>query len=102
MIFSILFLSTIVAANSASAQYNYGNNRGQERELRITEGVRRGFITQQEAHRLRLQVRRINLMKKDALSDGYFSPQEKMRISRAEQQADMVFYREYRDRDTRW
>ena len=75
------------------------DNRGYESVIR--DGIRRGELTNNEANRLREQVRALEAMRRSALRDGRLDRGEQQRLARAEDRLEDQMRRELNDRQDR-
>lgn len=87
----LVILATFFAGTSALAQGYEQRQENQER--RIEQGVKSGELTGPEARRLKNQQRRIERMENRAEADGVVTKRERARIHKAENRASRNIYR---------
>jgi hypothetical protein len=78
------------------------DQRQENQERRIEEGVRLGQINRREEARLRAELREIRRMERRALADGRISPREQARIEQAQDQLSRNINRERHDQQARY
>jgi hypothetical protein len=76
------------------------DQRQENQERRIDQGIQSGQLTQREAERLQRQQDRIENLENKALTDGKVSKAERRKIRRAQNRASRRIYREKHDAQT--
>ena len=77
------------------------DQRQENQERRIEEGVRSGQLNRREAARLRAELRDIRRMERRAAADGRITPREQARIEQAQDQLSRNIARERHDYQAR-
>ena len=89
---AVAALPTLAAAQSRIDQ------RQENQQRRIDEGVKSGQLTDREAARLQKGQQRIQRMEDKARADGKVTPEERRRIERAQDRESRRIERESHDR----
>lgn len=69
------------------------DQRQENQQKRITEGVKSGDLTSKEVHRLELGQQRVNAMENSAKADGVVSRRESRRLQFAQDHQSATIYR---------
>jgi hypothetical protein len=75
------------AAADASSRH-----KGHKLDNRIEQGIRSGELTRKEASKLRRKQREIRHMRRDFLSDGWLSKQERRKLAKANERLSKKVY----------
>jgi len=96
--FAILAALAAVAPAGAATVID---QRQENQERRIDQGIQSGQLTGPEAERLQRQQNRIETMESKAQADGKVSAAERRKIRRAQNRASRRIWREKHDAQTR-
>ena len=77
------------------------DQRQQNQQQRIDQGVKSGQLTRKEAERLQKEQARIQKMENKAMADGKMSPKERAKIEKAQNRASKHIERERHDKQVR-
>lgn len=77
------------------------DQRQENQQRRIEQGVRSGELNRREAARLERELAEIRRMERRAAADGRVTPRERARIEHAQDQLSRHIAREKHDRQTR-
>ena len=76
------------------------DQRQQNQERRIEQGVKSGSLTEKEAARLEKGQQRVQKMENKAMADGKVTKKERRRIEKAQDRESRRIYREKHDKQT--
>jgi hypothetical protein len=95
-IFGGLLVAALAITSIAQAQTHTPviNHREHRQEKRISQGVRSGELTRNEAHHLRADERTIRNDKRIAKADGYVSRAERKNLRHQENKTSRAIYRD--------
>ena len=91
----------IVSMIGFSAEGRRDQRREVRQQARIAEGVKSGELTHHEAKKLRKKQRKIDHMQNKAMEDGVMTPEEKMRIEKAQDRQSKAIYNQKHDEQQR-
>jgi uncharacterized membrane protein YebE (DUF533 family) len=96
----MLSILTLAAAGGALAQTATPRveQREQNQERRIEQGVNSGQLTQREANRLENQQQRVDRAQDKARADGHVTTRERARLHNMQERASRDIAREKHDR----
>lgn len=101
----VAFMAMTILVASAEARRNEGQSRNQNREQhqqsRIKQGVQSGSLTHKEAKKLRKGQKRIDHMQTKAMGDGTVTPEEKLKIEKAQDRQSKLIYKQKHDEQNR-
>ena len=93
-----LFLAVIATSLLA---FNAEARRDQKREVRqqsrIAQGVQSGELTKREAKKLRKGQKKVDHLQEKAKADGVVTPEEKMRLEKAQDHQSKQIYKQKHD-----
>ena len=104
VISSILVVSLVTIA--AEARRGEGaaprnQNRENMQQNRIKQGIKSGELTAREALKLKKGQKKVDRMQNKALEDGNLTPEEKMRIEKAQDLQSKRIYKQKHDKQER-
>jgi len=100
-VFSMIAVCAVACLSfSAGAQTNTPNidQRQQNQQQRINQGIQSGSLTTHEANRLERGETHIQTMEATAKSDGQVTPKERARLENAENKESTRIHRQKHDR----
>ncbi|MBY0452780.1 MAG: hypothetical protein K2P92_07080 [Bdellovibrionaceae bacterium] len=98
-----MILTTLVslALLCATAEARRDNKREVSQQARIGQGVQSGELTHREARKLRKGQKRIDRLQQQAKADGTVSPEEKLKIEKAQDRQNALIYKQKHDAQER-
>ncbi len=93
-----LLVSTLPAIALAQPSTTHIDQRKEQQQKRIEQGVQSGQLTSKEAERLQKGQKKVEKMENRALKDGTLTPKERDRIEREQNKQDKKIYREKHDK----
>lgn len=97
LIIPLLALSLVTVTAEASRN----RNREVRQQARIGQGVKSGELTRKEAKKLRKGQKKIDRLQQQAQADGVITPEEKMRLEKAQDRQSRRIHRQKTDRQQR-
>ena len=91
----------VILASAALAEENRVDERQENQEKRIEQGIESGELNKKEARRLGRQQRRIEKKEEKAMADGELSHKEARKLERAQDRASHQIHRQKNDRQER-
>lgn len=97
----ILTVLTSLTLLCAAAEARRDNRREVSQQTRIGQGVQSGELTHRETRKLRKGQKRIDQLQQQANADGTVSPEEKLRIEKAQDRQNALIYKQKHDAQQR-
>ncbi len=97
LLMSVLAVTILVA----TAEARRDQHREQNQQNRIQQGVQSGALTKKETKKLRKGQKHIDRLQAKAKADGVISPEEKMRIEKAQDRQSKLIYKQKHDAQNR-
>lgn len=90
---ALVAILAVTSVANAQTRTPVINHRQHNQERRITQGVRSGELTKNEAHHLRTDERKISRDKRMAKADGHVTGAERRHLRREENGTSRAIYR---------